>query len=282
MAPKRNPLKGGTLEDMINMLYDNEKPLSNVQRMALLKEINKGGIGYNSINETKRAQALLRSLAQGRDVERAPSNIKSRTRPAVNRTVTTTQIGESKSGRPIYDVSFFNNDGTGVKDKPFKGGIRDSKLKGLNYMLGQAFEKDIKKNSTLKITATDDKRAKAYNRMTKGALQFESWGTPEFELPGADAKTYVNKKGNFQPIVKGKFTKSKPNPGEQLKQHLIKAATASKPIIRKIAKPLKSVQAPGPAVFEMFAKPIVEGMAKTIGKPGQSNMSRLGIKSRKK
>ena len=93
MAPKRNPLKGGTLEDMINMLYDNEKPLSNVQRMALLKEINKGGIGYNSINETKRAQALLRSLAQGRDVERAPSNIKSRTRPAVNRTVTTTQIG---------------------------------------------------------------------------------------------------------------------------------------------------------------------------------------------
>ena len=41
MAPKQNPLKGGTLKDMINMLYDNEKPLSNVQRMALLKDISK-------------------------------------------------------------------------------------------------------------------------------------------------------------------------------------------------------------------------------------------------
>lgn len=36
----------------------------------------------------------------------------------------------------------------------------------------------------------------------------------------------------------------------------------------------------GSAVFDLIGKPLVEGMLKTIGKPGQSNMSQLGIKPR--
>ena len=36
----------------------------------------------------------------------------------------------------------------------------------------------------------------------------------------------------------------------------------------------------GSAVFDLIGKPLVEGMLKTIGQPGQSNMSQLGIKPR--
>ena len=47
-------------------------------------------------------------------------------------------------------------------------------------MLGTALDKDIPKNSTLKITPTDSRRAKAYQRMTGGALDFNVKKEPNY------------------------------------------------------------------------------------------------------
>ena len=148
-------------------------------------------------------------------------------------------------------------------------------------VFGQALDKDIPKNSTIEIEATDRRRMKAYERDTKGALKFKpfKWRTIR---GGGHATSYKNKAGNFQPIVDGRFTKSAGNPGDTLRSGLIRAANALKPIYRNVPQSAKIINAPGPAAFEMFGKPIVEGMLKTIGQPGQSNMSKLGIKRRKK
>lgn len=259
------------------------------ERLALLKEItkiNKGG----TVDERKRAQALLRSLAQNRDFKIGGQPVRPdyfRNRPAIGRTVVTSNLGPGPSGKVNqFDVSFYNNNGTGVSDNPFPGGARNSKYKALYYMLGQALDKDIPNNRMLKIDATDDRRVKAYERGTKGALKFEPYKYSQYSdfetrLPGGTSSTYKNKKGNFQPMIDGKFTKSKPNPADSLRSSLIRAATGGE-LFRAIRSTLTPNQAPGPAVFDLIGKPIVEGMLKTIGKPGQSNMSRLGIKPRKK
>ena len=210
------------------------------KRMALLKELVKIKPG-GTINEQRRARALLRSLAQGRDYSKSETkdgrSYQTRKRPAVGRGVVTTKFSKNARTTDIYDISFYGNNG--VQDQPFKGGLKDSKLKALNYMLGQALDKDVPKNNMIKIDATDDRRVKAYTRGTKGALKFQpfDFNLGELELTtGGTAKSYKNKAGNFQPIVKGKFTKSVPNPGDHLRSGLIRAATAAEPTYRAIQR----------------------------------------------
>lgn len=221
------------------------------ERMALLKELVKITPG-GTIDERRRAKALLRSLAQGRDL-RTTKNYKGdtsyiRNRPAVGRTVVTSSA-PSKSGKTNnYDISFYGNNG--VQDQPFKGGTKNSKYKALYYMLGQALDRDVPKNNMIKIDATDDRRVTAYTRATKGGLKFEPYpwqrvGEFEAQLPGGRAKTYKNKAGNFQPIVDGKFTRSVPNPGDNLRSSLIRAATALAPIYRGVRATFSSSRARG-------------------------------------
>lgn len=242
-----NELKGGSLEDMLKMLQNNDQPLSNVQRMALLKEIVRFE-GGGTIDERRRAQALLRSLAQNRDLKQhvnyRGNEVYQRSRPAVGRSVVTSSAPTPTGKTNTYDISFYGSEG--VQDQPFKGGTRDSKFKALNYMLGQALDKDIPSNNMVKIDATDDRRVSAYTRGTKGALKFQpyAWSREEAPVPGGTAKSYKNKAGNFQPIVEGKFTKSVKNPGDSLRSSLVRAATALEPFYRGVAGTAKSRRIP--------------------------------------
>lgn len=188
--------------------------------------------GGENINETKRAQALLRSLAQGRDRRTTSRGDVIRTRPAIGRSVVTSEL--PSKNRPKYDISFFNNNQTGVDDNPFRGGLKDSKSKGLQYMLGTTFKEDIPNNSTIKIDATDGRRVSAYERGTKGAIKFEPYPWMNSTKDGGTSSTYVNKAGNFQPRVDNKFTAAKPNPGDALRQLLINAARAVPDVVRNI------------------------------------------------
>lgn len=215
------------------------------ERMALLKELVK--IKTGTINESKRARALLRSL-QGREVLETVPSVVGRGRPAIGRNVITTEL-RSTGKRPKFDISFFNRPDASAQgftqDKPFKGGLKDSKSKALKYMLGTALDKDIPKNSTLKITPTDSRRAKAYQRMTGGALDFNVKKEPNYygRLRDTfdDGASYKTKKGNFQPIVNNKFTKAKPNPKERLQKPLKEAAVANPEITRTLASTIARI-----------------------------------------
>ena len=209
------------------------------ERMALLKELVK--IKPGTIDERRRAKALLRSLAQGRDYrkENTPGNVTYhyRNRPAIGRSVVT---GKYPTNRKTsnYDISFYSSE-MGVHDKPFKGGLKNSKLKALKYMLGQALDKDVPSNNMVNIDATDDRRLKAYERDTKGAFKFKPYSWSREGGHGGSAQSYKNKAGNYQPIVDGKFTKSAGNPGDALRSSLIRAATALEPFYRNVAPIVK-------------------------------------------
>jgi hypothetical protein len=239
------------LTSLVQTVTNEDGTLSPAQRMAMLKELTSFEPG-GTINETKRAQALLRSLAQGRDYRLAGNDMRPdqiRTRPAVGRSVLTANLGPTSTGKTTeYDISFFGK--RGVDDQPFAGDSRNSKAKALNYMLGQAMDRDIPNNSMLKIEATDSRRVNAYERGTKGALKFGPFPWSEYSefrarIPGGQATSYKNKAGNFQPIVDGKFTKSAKNPGDSLRGGLIRAATALDPIYRGVRGVFSSNRARG-------------------------------------
>lgn len=234
-----------------------EDTLSSAKRLAILKELVKVKPG-GTIDERRRAKALLRSLSQQRDLKLKPNprqrgldnrnndylaNFdKIRTRPAVGRAVVTSTFKKGPKTNK-YDVSFYNYD-TGVRDSPFAGGSRNAKFQGLNYMLGNAMDKDIPKNNMIKIQATDGRRVKAYERGTGGGLKFKPYPWEPDTAVGGEATTYKNKKGNFQPMVDGKFTEAKPNPGDRLRSGLIRLATsdtAKKRILKAVPAFTKGV-----------------------------------------
>lgn len=210
------------------------------ERMAMLKELV--GFQGQSIDERKRAKALLRSLSQGRDKEIRihkgdittsfdKLKIDKRYLPAIGRSV----LGSTRSGRrhktPISTVDFFGP-GMSVEDRPFKGGSGDAKSKALKYQLGSFFE-EVPSNSRMKLSTSDGRRSNVYTRMTGGAFKF----TPFFEnapQSGGEGSAYINKKGNFQPRIDGKFGKAVPNPADRLKKPLIDAATSATPLIRRL------------------------------------------------
>ena len=216
------------------------------ERLALQKEINV--LKNGTIDERRRAQALLRSLKQGRGVQEVNGTVV-RGRPAIGRDVVTSDL--QSANRPKKDISFFSQQSINtepgfndLKDKPFKGGLRDSKSKALKYNLGEAFDKDVPNNSTVKITPTDKRRANVYQRQTGGAMQFQT----KEALPGVEYKegtSYKTKKGNFQPMIDGKFTKAKPNPADSLRKPLIDAATSDKPNIRQVGPLSRLFRIPG-------------------------------------
>ena len=211
------------------------------ERLAILKELVK--FKPQSINETKRAKALLRSLQQGRGIERrqrvgeftgTTHNMTNRRLPAIGRSVMSNTMTGPNYKTPLSSVDFFSNDngGMGLGNKPFKGGLKDSKSKALKFQLGKFFE-ELPTNSRIKISSTDSRRSNAYDRMTKGALKFQPF-EKTLPLEGGEANSYVTKKGNIQPRVNNKFTKAVPNPAEALQQPLRDAATAVTPVIRRL------------------------------------------------
>jgi len=281
-----NEFKGGSISDMLDMLEQNSNNIQGVDRTAALKEITQ--LKNATIDERRRAQALLRSLSQGRAVlkDTHPS-VTGRGRPAIGRNVITTEKPSSGT-RPAYDISFYNRpDGTHMftEDKPFKGGLKDSKSKALRYNLGDAFDKDIPNKSTVNITPTDSRRAKAYQRMTGGAVDFNiknelNTATGKKRDTFDDAKSWKTNKGNFQPMSDGKFTKAKPNPADALRKPLIDAATSDKPITRQVGTFARFLRLPGAIPFNtiMLGADIGNWMKDNLS-PNQSTSGRGGGRS---
>ena len=215
------------------------------ERQALQKEIRI--LQNGTIDERRRAKALLRSLKQGRGFKEI-NGAQIRGRPAIGRDVVTTDLGYQSNKNPKKDISFFNQPSATRRnltdDRPFKGGLKDSKSKALKFNLGEAFDKDVPNNSTVKITPTDSRRANAYQRQTGGAMQFQT----KEALPGVEYKegqSYKTNKGNFQPMTDGKFGKAKPNPADGLRKPLIDAASSDKPNIRKVGQLSRLFRIPG-------------------------------------
>jgi len=243
-----NEFKGGSISDMLDMLETNKDNLSSVERMSMLRNFAKQETG--TIDERRRAQALLRSLSQGRGVKEVRGSV-IRGRPAIGRDVMTSDL--QTANRPKKNIGFYGHPqetrfDSSLSDRPFKGGLKDSKSKALKYNLGEAFDKDVPNNSTVKITPTDSRRANVYQRQTGGAMQFQ---TKEV-FDGIDYKegtSYKTKKGNFQPMIDGKFTKARPNPADGLRKPLIDAATSDKPIVRQTGPVARFFRIPGAVPF---------------------------------
>jgi len=132
------------------------------ERMAMLKELV--GFQGQSIDERKRAKALLRSLSQGRDKEIRihkgdittsfdKLKIDKRYLPAIGRSV----LGSTRSGRrhktPISTVDFFGP-GMSVEDRPFKGGSGDAKSKALTRVNAYTLLSKEEKKSKRKPNAS--------------------------------------------------------------------------------------------------------------------------------
>lgn len=181
-----------------------------------------------TINESRRAQALLRSLPKS--IQSFPgieANLTTAYSPAIGRRATlATKAPSGKRKLPTSSINFFSVDpqynpktnryfdtfGTG--DKPFMGGLKDVKLQGLLYQLGDLFDK-VPAGSVGGI-GTESQRRKVYQRLTGNAL-------------GPEGEAFVRPDdGRFQPRdEKGRLGKAVPNPSKRLQAGLPRLAAGS-------------------------------------------------------
>ena len=148
-----------------------------------------------TINETRRAKALMRSM------DRRPPRI--------------TQLGASITDDPamgirtvvgVKGLTRFYNYGSlrhPYEDKSFPGGFRSAKFQGIGYRLGQQLEA-FPKGKTIKSDPLGGARSSLYERKSAGAI------TPEYPGQMYSTRTLKNRGGNFQPFREGRFGKSIP------------------------------------------------------------------------
>jgi hypothetical protein len=117
-------------------------------------------------------------------------------------------------------------------DNPFKGGLKDTKLKGLQYLLGALID-EVPAYGTVDGAGLDQRRTNVYNRRTGGAL-------------GPEGRGYRRPDGRFQGFDKNKkFMKAVPSPKARLQAPLLKLANAPDPVY-SVAKPLLKIVTKNP------------------------------------
>jgi len=172
-----------------------------------------------TINETRRAQALQRSM------DRRPPR--------------TTAIGASITDDPAIGIRtvvgnrgltrFYNYGSLNhpYEERKFPGGFRSAKFQGIGYRLGQQLEA-FPKGKTIKSDPIGEARSSLYSRKSAGAI------TPEFPGQMFSTRTFKNRGGNFQPFIEGKFGKSIPAAKvyDAAKGGLQRLAAADPPIVR--------------------------------------------------
>lgn len=193
-----------------------------------------------TINESRRAQALWRSLYK--NVQSFPGTEASLTTehsPAIGRRATlATKAPSGNRKLPTSSINFFSVDpqyspstnryfntfGTG--DKPFRGGLKDAKLQGLLYQLGDLFER--MPAGSVSGAGTDQQRRTAYQRLTGGAL-------------GPEGDAFIRPDdGRFQPRdEKGRLGKAVPNPSKRLQAGLSRLASGN--VVRAAAPFAKNI-----------------------------------------
>ena len=191
-----------------------------------------------TINESRRAQALMRSLYKS--VQTFPgqeATLTTASSPAIGRRATLAVQPNPKGKLATSNINFFSIDpqynpagdryfstfGTG--DKPFRGGLKDAKFQGLLSQLGDLF--DRMPPGSVSGVGTESQRKKAYQRFTGNAL-------------GPTGQGFVRPNGQFQPRdEKGRLGKAVPNPSRRLKDGLTRLAygnvvRAAEPYMRQL------------------------------------------------
>ena len=171
-----------------------------------------------TINETRRAQALRRSMDR-RGVRTSPLGSYVTDKPAVGVRTVVGNRGYTRFYNTVDSALSYEN-------RNFPGGFQNAKLQGIGYMLGQQLDA-FPKGKVLTSDPSDPARSALYTRKSAGAIK------PEY--PGErKTRTLKNRGGNFQPFNQGKFGKS--IPGEKVigaaKGGLIRLAEADPPVVR--------------------------------------------------
>jgi len=173
-----------------------------------------------TINETRRAQALKRSIDR-RGLRISPLGSSVADNPAVGvRTVI---------GNEGYTRFYNTNSSIGpYQNRKFPGGLQSAKFQGVGYMLGQQLE-NFPKGMVLTSEPTEKARAALYSRRSGGAIRIED---PDSSI--LRTRTLKNRGGNYQPFNRGKFGKSIPADKVHgaAKGGLIRLAQADPPVVR--------------------------------------------------
>lgn len=200
-----------------------------------------------TINESRRAQALMRSLYKS--VQTFPgqeATLTTASSPAIGRRATLTVQPNPKGKLATSNINFFSIDpqynpvsdryfstfGTG--DKPFRGNLKDAKFQGLLSQLGDLF--DRMPPGSVSGVGTESQRKKVYQRFTGNAL-------------GPTGQGFVRPNGQIQPRdEKGRLGKAVPNPSRRLKEGLPRLAygnvvRAATPFVKNIPNLHPGVQA---------------------------------------
>ena len=171
-----------------------------------------------TINETRRAQALRRSLDR-RGVRMSPTFAFVTDSPAIGvRTV----VGNKGYTRFYSTIPNF----PAYEPRSFPGGFKNAKLQGIGYMLGQQLE-NAPRGMVITSEPADPARSALYTRKSAGAIR------PEYP-DGNKTRPLKNRGGNFQPFNQGRFGKS--IPGDRVigaaQGGLIRLAEADPPVVR--------------------------------------------------
>ena len=206
--------------------------------------------GFNipgTINQSRRAEALLRGIQRRLKVENTPYSSQRRiTLPAIGRNADMLTLNDmTRSGRPISTIAFgFDSNATdrilnspnrgrraGGMDLPFRYGLSDPKNQALRYILGD-FMDNVPNQSVVSGRGIDRRRRLAYTRYTGGAI-------------GPEGRGYRNAAGNFQGFdANNRFMKSVPNPTNRLQAPLlnsVRAGLEGRPLIQAASPVLRRV-----------------------------------------
>lgn len=209
-----------------------------------------------TINESRRALAILRSAEEERFVTRGKNKGKDVTRinqPSVNRSIRmVTREPDFNWKRPtttpITTLDFFHQDGTrkapfGVSTDPVTGQIRrlaasslsdNARFQGLKFNLGQALA-EVPTGQFIGRGTTGSRKS-LYSRWTDKAV-------------GPEGKAQIRPEGTWQPRdLKGRLGKAKPNPSTKMQTGLRNLASgsvtrAALPVVKRMLNVHPAVQA---------------------------------------
>ena len=175
-----------------------------------------------TINETRRAQALLRSFNQNPPKLTARGGSGTYDLPIG----TNMGIGGGKGGAVMFDS--INPGYGGFSARQFPGGTQNAKYQGIGYRLGQHL--GIRPYpSSFTSMPTDPIRSRLYSQKSGGAIIPENPQGYSY-----NTRTLINRGGNFQPFIEGRFGKSIPrmNVLGAASGGLNRLAAADPPVVR--------------------------------------------------
>lgn len=180
-----------------------------------------------TINETRRAQAVLRNFNQQRPGRpwSGPPQLNQFGGSVTYDPSIGTRFRILSNGQIEFDST--NPNYGGYKARSFPGGGNSAKAQAVNYRLGQHIGLRPR-GSTIETVPTNAARARLYRMGTAGAIR------PEYpnELK---TRTLINRGGNFQPFNAGRFGRSIPRMTVlgQMSAGLNRIAAADPPIVRE-------------------------------------------------